>query len=192
MRPEAGFDAVVLAGGRSTRMGGVDKCDELVGQLSLLERALDAVGTAQRVVVVGPARPTMRSVVWTQEEPVGGGPIAALVAALDQLSGSDVVVVVAGDLPFARTAVPRLLVAVQSGGADGAVLVDPHGREQWLLAAYRTTALRAALGHGPSADRSMRSVTEQLRLLPVRAEGAEAMDCDTPDELRYARVIAQR
>src|SRR4051794_20425108 len=186
------FDAVVLAGGGSTRMGGGDKCGEMVGALSLLDRVLDAVAEAERVIVVGPARPTGRDVTWTQEQPLGAGPVAALEAAMPHLPNSAVVVVLAGDLPFARSAVPRLLAALDSGHADGAVLVDEYGRAQWLLAAYRTLSLVEALAAEPATNRSMRALTAHLRVLPVHAEGVEALDCDTPDELRRARVIADR
>src|SRR3984957_3557549 len=53
------FDAVVLAGGRSTRLGGADKPGLVVGPRTLLGSVVWAVteGGAARVVVVGPQRP---------------------------------------------------------------------------------------------------------------------------------------
>jgi molybdenum cofactor guanylyltransferase len=53
------FDAVVLAGGRSTRLGGADKPGLVVGRRTLLGSVVWAVTAAgaSRVVVVGPQRP---------------------------------------------------------------------------------------------------------------------------------------
>jgi molybdopterin-guanine dinucleotide biosynthesis protein A len=53
------FDAVVLAGGRSTRLGGADKPGLVVGPRTLLGSVVWAVteAGASRVVVVGPQRP---------------------------------------------------------------------------------------------------------------------------------------
>ena len=53
------FDAVVLAGGRATRLGGADKPGLVVGQRTLLGSVVWAVteAGASRVVVVGPQRP---------------------------------------------------------------------------------------------------------------------------------------
>ncbi|WP_204250989.1 NTP transferase domain-containing protein, partial [Saezia sanguinis] len=48
-------DVIVLAGGRASRMGGVDKPGLVVGGRSMLETALAAAG-AGRTVVVGPPR----------------------------------------------------------------------------------------------------------------------------------------
>ncbi|WP_275693401.1 NTP transferase domain-containing protein [Nocardioides sp. TF02-7] len=49
------FAAVVLAGGRGSRLGGFDKAGIEVRGRTLLEHALDAVVDAAEVVVVGPA-----------------------------------------------------------------------------------------------------------------------------------------
>ncbi|MFE3016873.1 DUF6457 domain-containing protein [Streptomyces sp. NPDC059256] len=80
------FDAIVLAGGRAQRLGGVDKPGLSVGGRTLLDRVLAACRGARRTVVVGGRRGTERPVVWAQENPPGGGPVAALDAGLRQLA----------------------------------------------------------------------------------------------------------
>ena len=107
------FDALVLAGGASTRMRGTDKAGLDVGGIALLDRVLSAVADAQHVVVVGPRRPTAWPVTFTIEEPAGSGPAAAIVHGLSLIE-APMVVVLAADLPFAATAVPKLIDALAS------------------------------------------------------------------------------
>ncbi len=152
------------------------------------------------VTVVGPADDAGaagRPMRWVREDPPFGGPAAGLAAAcatLDPLR--EVVVVLAGDLPFATPAVPRLLSALAgtagTGGTsaetlpDAAVGVDPAGRRQPLLGAYRRAPLAAELARG-SRDRSMRDVLARLRVVEVPVTQKEAWDVDTPADLAQAQ-----
>jgi molybdopterin-guanine dinucleotide biosynthesis protein A len=139
------FDAVILAGGRGARLGGVDKPSILLGDSSLLERVVAAVAAARAVVVVGPRRPLAREVTWCLERPAGGGPVAAIAAGLAHTQG-EFVVVLAADLPWIAPAVRRLLTALSDRpNADVAVVVDSTGRRNHLAAAWRRAALNTAL-----------------------------------------------
>lgn len=141
-RPQRPFAALVLAGGSARRLGGQDKPSLRVGTTALLDVVLHAVGHAERTVVVGPTRPTLLPVDWAREDPVGAGPAAAVEAGL-RLIRQTSVVVVASDLPFLdRASVDAVLRA--AAGRDGAVLLDEDGREQWLVGAWSTAALRRA------------------------------------------------
>jgi molybdopterin-guanine dinucleotide biosynthesis protein A len=184
------FDALVLAGGSGRRMreGGVDKAALEVGGVRLLDRVIAAVDGAGRIVVVGPRRPTSAAVVWTIEDPVGAGPAAAIVQGLSLVS-APLVVVLAVDLPFAATAVPRLIAALAGGERESAVAVDHDGRRQPLIAAYRTAALRRRAGERSSwADVAVRTLVERLSVAEVDAVGSEALDCDTPEQLAAAQA----
>jgi molybdopterin-guanine dinucleotide biosynthesis protein A len=176
------YDAVVLAGGRSRRMHVADKTALAVGGVPLLDRVLAATSGADSVVVVGSSRPVARDVTWVREDPPGGGPAAAVTAALDVVS-ADVVVLLAGDLPLLTTEdVDRLATAVV---ADGAVFVDDAGVEQWLCSAWRASSLRAAR---LEAGGSLRGALAPLTF--VRLPAAEAvLDCDTPDDVRRAEEM---
>ncbi|MCC5783938.1 molybdopterin-guanine dinucleotide biosynthesis protein A, partial [Kocuria sp. CCUG 69068] len=57
--PAPVFHAVVLAGGRSARLGGRPKAGLRRAGRTLLELTLDAVREAAGVVVVGPADPAV-------------------------------------------------------------------------------------------------------------------------------------
>jgi molybdopterin-guanine dinucleotide biosynthesis protein A len=186
------FDALVLAGGAGSRMGdprGTDKARLDVGGIALLDRVVAAVADAQRVVVVGPRRPTARAVTFTIEEPAGSGPAAAIVHGLSLIE-APTVVVLAADLPFAATAVPRLIDALAGSQAGAAMLVDDSGRRQPLLAAYRTDVLRRCAEGRDWRSASVRALTEGLTVLDVAAIGDEALDCDTPEQLTAAREAA--
>ncbi|MFK0171095.1 NTP transferase domain-containing protein [Streptomyces sp. NPDC090306] len=191
-RDAVAYDVVVLAGGAARRLGGVDKPGVRVGGRALLDRVLDAAAGACRTVVVADPRPTARPVRWAREEPPGGGPVAALGAGL-ALTAAEHVVVLSADLPFLRPATVRELAGtLAGGGADGVLLTDPDGRDQPLVAAYRTAALRRELAvldqeHGGLSGQSLRRLTAGLDLTRVPGDVA-SFDCDTWDDIADARA----
>ena len=184
------MDAIVLAGGKATRLEGVDKAALSVGGRRLLDRVLDAVGGAARIVVVGEPRTIDRSVTWTREEPAGSGPVAAMAAGLAHVD-SDLVAVVAVDLPFLnRTDLAALGAAAV--GRDGAIFVDEQRNDQPLAGVYRAACLRAALDGLPAvAGASMRSVIAGLDLARLVNQRV-AHDCDTREDVENAERALQR
>ncbi|WP_307865036.1 molybdenum cofactor guanylyltransferase [Myceligenerans salitolerans] len=200
-------DAIVLAGGRATRLGGAAK-PELRSRdgVPLLHLALDAAGDARRIAVVGPddltgtvaAHPAAPRTLLTREDPPFGGPVAAIAAGFAALGAPEPpaprdvpwVLILAVDVPRAADAVPRLADAVAGGepGVDGAHLVA-EGRAQWLVGMYRTAALRERLAattveHATSPGRgiSVRRLLSGLRLLDVPDPGSLSADVDTWDD----------
>ena len=122
------FDAIVLAGGRSSRLGGVSKAELVVNGRSLLSRTIDATDGARQVVIVGVPTIIPTGVLVTREEPVFSGPAAAISAGLDVLHGSpasvnpaDFVLVLACDVPNSAAAVAALLAWVTDGHDGGGV-----------------------------------------------------------------------
>ncbi|MEV5987216.1 NTP transferase domain-containing protein [Streptomyces sp. NPDC052051] len=200
------FDAVVLAGGAARRLGGVDKPGVRVGGRALLDRVLTACSGAATTVVVAEPRPTAHAVVWAREEPPGGGPVAALDAGLRRTTAAHVVVLSA-DLPFLEQAtVRRLLDALRASDAEGALLTDPEGHDQPLVAAYRAAALRRELDRLTTADPGgsrpgepatgigrrglaglpLRRLVAGLDLTRVR-DALASFDCDTWGDIAAAR-----
>ncbi|MFF0163184.1 NTP transferase domain-containing protein [Streptomyces sp. NPDC005263] len=194
------FDAVVLAGGAARRLGGADKPGMRVGGRALLDRVLAACADARTTVVVADPRPTVRPVTWARERPPGGGPVAALYAGLRYTTAQHVVVLSA-DLPFlTEEPVRRLLTTLGTSGAEGVLLTDTDGRDQPLVAAYRTSALRrelTALGGmpvkgGPAESGGLtglplRRLTAGLDLTRV-PDPVASFDCDTWDDIATARA----
>ncbi|MEU4267920.1 DUF6457 domain-containing protein [Streptomyces sp. NPDC026092] len=208
------YDAVVLAGGAAKRLGGVDKPAVRVGGRALLDRVLAGCRGAGRTVVVGDRRPTVRPVVWAREEPPGGGPLAALDSGVREVA-ADAVLVLSADLPFLDegTGIRLLnaLTAASGAGAseaaapdaaapapdaaapDAALLVDADGRDQPLVAVYRTDVLRRELArlateHGGLSGLPLRLLTEGLRIVRVTAGPLASFDCDTWEDIAAARA----
>ena len=191
MEPLPPYAAVVLAGGRAARMGGQPKPQLEVGGRSMLGTVLDAVAGAAERVVVGPPQPVPAGVRLVREQPPGGGPVPALAAGLAAVQ-ADVVVLLAGDLPFLTAALVEGLRARLV--RDGVLVVDPAGRDQLLLGAWRLPALRAAAATvtGPAPLRAVLGRLVVDRWAPPAEPGVPApwTDCDTPAELARARAAA--
>ena len=179
------YDAIVVAGGAASRLGGADKAAVEVDGVTLLDRAVGAARHAERTVVVGPRRPTQRPVIWTQEDPPGGGPVAAIAAGIKQVR-EFWCLVLAADLPWIGPAVPLLLTSASEH--DVAVLTR-NGRRNYLAAAWRTDALRAALDRLEQvASASMRQLIAGVSLADVPDERGWGLDCDTWDDIEQARA----
>jgi molybdopterin-guanine dinucleotide biosynthesis protein A len=189
---DSGYDAIVLSGGTSRRLDGVDKADLDIGGATLLERAVASVASADRSIVVADPRPLKRSVTWTRESPPGGGPVAATAAGVAKVRAS-VVVVIACDMPMVTAGtIQRLRSALDTSGpeADAAMLVDENGRRQLLAAAYHRDALGAALGAlGDPRNQSMRALVAPMRVVEVASLGAEALDCDNWEDVRRSQTL---
>jgi molybdopterin-guanine dinucleotide biosynthesis protein A len=203
--PEAGpvpgsnapvFDAVVLAGGRGSRLGGASKPEVVVGGTALLDHALAAVRDAAHVVIVGPPSLGRPGVPTVLEDPPDGGPVAGLAAGLAALSSpNELVVVLACDVPRAGAALPTLLGAASGEGIDGARLVSADGHPQHLVAVYRSSALTAAVARMPVVHgASMRALLAGLTLVDVPDTDDAASDADTWSDVERldARLTAER
>jgi molybdopterin biosynthesis enzyme/molybdopterin-guanine dinucleotide biosynthesis protein A len=184
-------DAIVLAGGRATRMGGVDKPALIVGGRSMLDAALGSVAACVRRVVVGPHRPELAPEIrQMQEVPAGSGPVAAIAAGLRALEECDfpaeLVVVLAADLPFlTAAAIDELIRQATGSGADAVFATDASGRPQYLVGAWRRTALLAGLDRLDSLMNQPMKALVPVDTVLVPLTGVT--DCDTPEEIRRAR-----
>ncbi|MFG6476733.1 NTP transferase domain-containing protein [Microbacterium sp. P06] len=182
------LSAVILAGGRGSRMGGIVKPMLEIDGETLLMRTMDAVRDigAVEIVVAGPRLGTTRGVKWVQEDPPFGGPVAGVAAALPLVSAAWVLVLPA-DLVSPDVAVRALTRATR--GRDGLCLVDDDERAQWLTGLYRADTLRARLKAFPDGVRglSARRFLEGFDIDLVSAGADAAADVDTWEHLREAR-----
>lgn len=179
------FDAVVLAGGRSRRLGSVPKAGLVVDGRTLLERTLEAVRTARTIVVVGPepAAGLPQGVLSCREDPPFGGPAAGLATGLAALPpDAEAVAVFACDMPQAAALIPVLTAAFEAS-VDGVIAADAAGRLQPLAALYRRRSLEDAVQARKEAGgldgASMFGLVRRLSLTSVTAPHGSTDDVDT-------------
>jgi molybdopterin-guanine dinucleotide biosynthesis protein A len=135
---------IVLAGGRSSRMG-TSKADLEWHGSTLLRRTVGilARATGGPVVVVrapGQALPDLAGQAEIVDDPAEGlGPVQGLAAGLAAVAGrAEAAFVCATDLPFLHPAFVRRVLRARASGADVALPVA-RGHPQPLAAAYAVT-----------------------------------------------------
>lgn len=220
------WSAVVLAGGRGSRLGGRDKALVVVDGTPLLDRLIDGLhGTAsadsqpvaglpppQRIIVVGPQRTDRKRprVIHVREQPAYDGPVAAIAAALPQVT-DQWMGLLAVDMPFAVQGLAHLAdvcndqlldigEALHTAGqrdvhptpvqvSNGVVAVDSSGRLS-PLAFLRTSAVRERMAglaaSGGVAHRPLRAIYDALGLRLVEFLGERGLllaDVDTQSDL---------
>jgi len=193
------LDAIVLAGGRSSRLSGEPKAQLLWHGATLLQHTVAAAlqAGARLVVVVGPDAPDVQvldaqgrdaRIRFTREDPPFGGPAAAIgagVRALDELQApaADVVLVLACDMPEIARAVSALAESLPLAGSDGVLLIDSSGMRQPLAAAYGRQALADAVtglrASGTLDGASMRALISRLDLRELTDTAGSTRDVDT-------------
>lgn len=185
-------EAILLAGGRGSRVDGAAKPLFRLGGTTLLAAAIAAAraGGAERIVVAAPVLDPALDVEWVREDPPFGGPVAAVVAALAAVR-ADEVLLLACDLVSPAGAVAALPpIAPDSDG----VCLGEGGRPQWLTGRYRVAALREAASVLPDQgrDAAMRTLLGGLRITVVEAPAGVSGDIDTWDDLTAAGGSAAR
>jgi molybdopterin-guanine dinucleotide biosynthesis protein A len=183
-------DAIILTGGRSSRLAGAAKADLIVDGSSLLNRTIVAANKTRQIVVVGPSEPTglPRPVLVTRESPAFGGPAAAIAAGLAALAAasdiaSEFVLILACDMPHVGRAVAALFDALERDPGDGVIAADETGHVQPLAAIYHTSTLGRAVA--PWAERgeltglSAFRLIEALTLRTVGVPAGSTSDIDT-------------
>ena len=195
---------IVLAGGRSRRMGR-DKCALALGGRTLLQRAVDALDriACELVVVRAPGQqpPRARSrapLRHAADRAEDAGPLAAIAAGLEA-AAAPVAVAVACDLPYLRPALLRLLAARARAGAPLAAPLR-GGVPQWLCAAWRRDALPALRARIGAGDRAVGVAARALgaELLPEEdweragGGGRALVNVNTPAQFAAARALLSR
>jgi molybdenum cofactor guanylyltransferase len=176
------FAGIVLAGGRSERMGRPKADLEWRGR-SLAQAVCEALerAGATPIVVVGapgrrlPALPTGVEIV--EDARPGRGPLEAIAAGLRALpGGTERVFVSAVDAPFLAPAFVICVVSAIEGNVDAAVPVH-GGKPHPLAAAYRVSpTLEAVERRLTGSDLSLRGLLDDLRVL--RLEEADLLASD--------------
>lgn len=189
------WTAVVLAGGRSTRLG-EDKGAADVGGRSLLEIVIASIPVEIPCVVVAPSPPPVtRDVTVAAEAVAFGGPVSGLACGLEYVA-TPWLALLAVDMPQSGSV--ALALADQAGAVaddvDALLPADGTGRLQPLAGLYRTEALRRALAELPSTvgvplHRLVGKLAVQRTVIDLPASALR--DIDTADDLEAERRSVQ-
>lgn len=189
--------AVVLAAGRSSRMGDVNKLLADVGGkpmvASVVEAALDS-GASPVIVVCGHAEADLRAALTGLDVQVVSNPdfaqglstsLKAGIAALPETC--DGAVILLGDMPLVRSAFVRRLVAAFEAEPAGVAAVPIHDGD-WGNPVVIARALFAEID-GLTGDAGARKLLEAHKdmVIEVPADDAVLVDADTPDALEALR-----
>ena len=188
--------AIVMAGGKSQRMGG-DKATTLLGEQTLLQRVVDIVEPLFGELRISVREPRV-DLPWPQigDRHQDAGPLAGLCAALEEVD-TPWIFALATDMPFVEPALIELL-AQRRAGFDAVVPVA-DGHPQPLAAFYSATCLETirALLDADDGQRSLRAALDRLNVCYVGESDLLAadpgrrsfFDLDTPQDLAAARLI---
>jgi len=192
---------VVLAGGRSTRMG-QDKAALMIGGEPLLRRVVRRLQAALReVLVVGPEHlaahiPDVRV---APDRAARLGPLGGLATAL-ALVETPRVFLVACDMPFVEPQLVRAMahLAAEPPLVDALLLRSPTGFE-YLHGVYAASCLPLIESMLAGPDRSLRHLVPLLAVREMPREqavgydprGLSAFNANTTDEWERALAIAR-
>lgn len=193
--------ALIFAGGRAARLGGVNKALLEVGGSTIVARILAALGPLvdERVVLTNDAALADLDEVRLVFDPTPhAGVLPALAAGLAAAAG-DVCLAVACDMPFVSPALFARLLELQHVDDADVVIPRTAGFLEPMHAVYRREpvlhAIRAALARG---DQRMISYFADVRVREVAdAEwrvfdptGTAFFNVNTPEDLAEARRLA--
>lgn len=181
----------ILAGGRASRLGGIDKAwlvRDGVPQVLRCHRALEAV-TCSTLVSANRALARYDAHGLTavaDREPDSRGPVAGL-ESLAVACGSDWLLTMPVDLVEFDPSVATRLMA--EAGADGAFALDADG-VQPLVALWRAAALRTALRPVAGLACAVQTLQASLDMRAVAFAGTRFGNLNTPADLAAAGIEA--
>ncbi len=186
--------AIVLAGGRSSRMGR-DKASLPVGNTTLLDHVIGRIRPLVHDVIVaaaGAQQIDVPGVTVVRDARAGGGPLAAVAGALPA-AAHDLVLVVAVDTPLIEPAIVGALLA-RAHGVDAVVPVVSEHPQPALAVYHRPALLRAAALTGTGAG--FRDALDHMRVCWLDEDALRMVDpvllsflpCNTPED--FARAMA--
>jgi len=180
-------DSIVVAGGKATRMGGLDKAMLPIGLRgkSLLEDVIESC--PGKVFVVGYPRELSTEinnlVTWVPDLNPGGGPAAGIWSGLARVT-SEYVFISAADQTLSSATVSALISAAL--GSDGAWAIRSDGSGQPLCACVRTDLLRELLMPTQGVNQSPLRLLSTLKLVGVNVNPDQVVDFDSWQDVAKA------
>jgi molybdopterin-guanine dinucleotide biosynthesis protein A len=184
-------DSLIVAGGKASRMGGVDKAmlPLGLGGNSLLEDVIKSC--PGKVFVVGYPRElgTEKNnlVTWVADLNPDGGPAAGIWSGLAKVT-SEYVFVSGADQTLSADTVSKLIA--KAHGSDGAWVIRHDGSGQPLCAVVRTELLRELLAPTQGINQSPLRLMSSLNMVGVEVNPDQVVDFDTWQDV--AKAVKER
>jgi molybdopterin-guanine dinucleotide biosynthesis protein A len=181
------LSVVLLTGGKGTRMGGVSKAELTLNGYTFRNRILLALISVPQIIVVGPTFTAENpKISFTREQPIGGGPVAAISAAIP-LVEHEFVGILSVDAPFAVSPLLEMYRVVEQDSIDEALVATDGKYESYLVSVFRRDALIRALTQlGKAENASMKSLLSHIEYGSVQFPRHQLIDVNTPEDLKRA------
>ena len=160
---------LILAGGRSTRMGGVNKALLQLDGKTYIERVAEAQnGLTEHLLSVAPnSEMSLDGYRTVRDRYPDMGPIGGLYSALCE-TNADALLVMPCDVPYIKRDIADMLVDAFHED-DDILIIDNHGKLEPLIGIYSVRCIATMKRHIETGRLSMRSLGDDLRvrLLPL-------------------------
>ena len=179
------FGGLILAGGRSRRMGQCKATLTVRGETLLEHTVRQLAGFPELWLSANDSELAKGLPVrLVADRYPGAGPLAGLEAALTE-TACEALVCVPCDLPNLTAAVPRLLAERFSPELDALVLADSAGRLHPLCGIYHRRALPAIRRQLERGERRVRDLLPQLRWASLCGQVPDRVlyNLNTPEDL---------
>ncbi len=186
------FSAILLAGGKSSRMG-TDKASLPFGDGTMLERqAAKLIRIGIGDVMISGGKTAVEETRRVADVYPGRGPLGGLHACLLAARFPDCLVL-SVDMPLVPEKVLLALLEAHAAGKQPVTLLARGDRLQPLPGVYRRELAPVAARRLAEGDASLRGLIRETScsLLPYRGPEELLMNCNTPEEYRRALFFAE-
>jgi len=167
------IETIIVAGGNSTRLSGVDKLEIKIQDKTVLNIVIK--DATEKIFVVGKKRSTSKNVQWVEDLTQNGGPAVGVFSGLKYVK-SEYVLLLAGDQPFIGDYVKELCTKALK---NGAWLVTPDGVGQPLASCVKSSELRLALEESGGVNVSLNQLLGKMDLIEIPVDKSVIQDLDT-------------
>ena len=193
MQPRNSVDVLILAGGKSQRMGS-DKASLVIDGIPLIARVGRAVshlgptvvvgGTAELLIALREHCSDLADLTHLADPSDDPGPFGAIVHGLRDTTAREILIVSCDLASLQRADVELLLEARRSGDADVSVPMV-HGRRQWHALAISERTIPVLTERHRNGVRSVRrGFSGVSQSILVSADPTFFSDLDTPEDVQ--------
>lgn len=193
-------NAIILAGGKNTRIARNKALIELTSGKTILETTINILQDtfSQIVIVTNRKEPYLKLNVQTVEDLIKdkgslGGIFTGLCYSISYYN-----FVIGCDMPFPQSSLIKLLLKKCAG--QDVVIPETGGEVEPLFGVYSKNCLPVILDHLQKHDLSIRHILGELRVERVREEEIDTVDpehlsffnINTPEDLKKAQTLLSR